>query len=81
MIYDQLQLRDAGFLRLKRMVTAAECPWLERDFLKGEIVYVYHRYTYGCITPGSIAVSYREGQDPFFQLPLDALEPAMARQC
>jgi len=32
---------------LKRTVTQEECPWLNRDYEKGEIVYKFYERTYG----------------------------------
>lgn len=61
-------------LRLKRLVTTDECPWLDRDFKQGEIVHQYTGYTYGCISPHGVGCSERDGETPFFELPSDALE-------
>jgi len=61
-------------LKLLRRVTTEECFWLGRDFEKGEEVFEYRDYTYGCITGNGIACCLKEGEDPFFELPLNALE-------
>ena len=60
-----------GRLTLSRDVTMAECPWLERDYAKGETVVRYTGATYGCIGAG-VACS-ETGGNPFFELPRDAL--------
>jgi len=60
-------------LILTRDVTVEECPWLERDFHEGELVFKYTGYTYGCCTYTGIACSL-DGDTPFFELPNDAIE-------
>ena len=57
-----------------RDVTQNECSWLERDYKKGETLYLYFGATYGCIGSGR-AVSEQEGETPFFEFPRDALFP------
>ena len=59
--------------KLIRDVTKKECPWLDRTFKEGEILYKYTGYTYGCIDEG-LAVSEKLNETPFFELPYDALE-------
>lgn len=60
---------------LSRKVTQEECPWLERDYEEGEIVYAYYGCTYGCVTPSGTACSEVEGETPFLEFPTDALRP------
>ncbi len=60
---------------LTRIVTQKECSWLERDFLKGEIVYSCSNCTYGCISPGGVACTLDSSGDyPFFELPEDSIK-------
>lgn len=59
--------------KLNRTVTKEECNWLDGDIPEGTIVYRFYGATYGCIGPG-IAVSYQEGQNPFFEMPYDSLD-------
>ena len=58
---------------LIRDVIQEECPWLDRDYKKGDYVYEYSGHTYGCIANG-IACCEVEGETPFFELPEDALK-------
>ena len=60
--------------QLVRDVTTDECPWLDRDFLVGEVVYPYHGNTYGCITFNGVAVTEVPDKTPFLEIPEDALE-------
>jgi hypothetical protein len=60
--------------KLKRIVSSIECPWLKENVNKGSVVYEYFGYTYGCIGPGGIACTKKDGETPFFELPFDALE-------
>ena len=57
---------------LSRDVTIEECGWLDKDMKKGEVVFFYSGYTYGCINEGT-AVTKEDGVLPFFELPDDAL--------
>ena len=57
-----------------RKITQEECPWLERGFEIGEIVYEYFGCTYGCISHSGIAISYFPDEDPCFEFPLDAIQ-------
>ena len=41
---------------------------------KGEIVFEYFDETYGVIASG-VAISRVEGETPFYEVPLDAIEP------
>ena len=48
-----------------------------RDVKQGETFYVFRLHTYGCIdTYNGIALSEGYDQYPFFEFPLDAIEPA-----
>lgn len=60
-------------LFLTRLVAKIECPWLDRDMLKGESVWSYEGPTYGCVSGNGRAVSMVMGENPFFELPRDAL--------
>lgn len=59
-------------LTLKRDVPKSECPWLDRDMKKDEIVYRFTGPTYGCIGAG-IACSKKQGKTPFFELPTNSV--------
>lgn len=65
-------------LTLTRDVTREECHWLDRDFAKGEHVYSFHKYTYGCVSGSGRAVSLVDDEYPFFELPRAALEASNA---
>lgn len=72
----KLRLRPEGsepIMTLRRDVTVAECPWLDRDYRMGETVHRYYGHTYGCITPSGIPVSEHIDKPPFFELPDDAV--------
>jgi hypothetical protein len=58
---------------IMRDVTPNECPWLSETIKGGTEVFEYTRYTYGCISPKGQAVSMKEDENPFFEIPIDAL--------
>lgn len=58
--------------RLLRDVKMSECHWLPRDLRKGETVSLYQGHTYGCISPGGVAVNVANHQG-FTEIPMDAL--------
>ncbi len=60
--------------QLTRDVTQEECPWLGRDFKKGETVFEYLQYTYGCISPSGKAFTEVFDETPFFELPIDSVD-------
>ena len=60
--------------QLTRDVTLNECNWLDRDYKKGEIVFEYPLYTYGCVSNHGVACSEKDSESPFFELPTDALK-------
>lgn len=63
-------------LRVTRLVKPEESPWLEREYLPGETLYVCNRYDYGCVNQavGFAATLDPNGDYPFFEFPLDAVE-------
>ena len=62
-------------ITLKRDVTREECDWLDRDFKKGEEVYLFYGATYGCISgDGKACTLSASGETPFFEIPNDAIE-------
>lgn len=69
-------MADKGNARLvlTRPVTRAECPWLDFDYPAGAIVYAYSGATYGCVSPSGRAVTEKDGETPFVELPRDALD-------
>jgi hypothetical protein len=60
-------------LRVTRTVTPEECPWLDETYWPGEILEEFTGATYGCVQATGVACS-RDGRNPFFELPADALE-------
>lgn len=61
---------------LTKNVSQLEHPWLSRDYLKGEIVYEYRGYTYGCLSQDGSGIAVTKSpndETPFFELPLEAL--------
>lgn len=64
--------RTPKLYKLIRNVTPSECRWLERIFLKDEIVHKFYGNTYGCVSDEGIACSI-DGDTPFFELPYRAL--------
>jgi len=59
--------------KINRKVTQEECPWLEETFEIGQIVFEYFGYTYGCVSPSGIPVTFALNETPFFEIPADAL--------
>ena len=62
-----------------RDVGPDEAEWLDRVYTKGETLWIFNGPTYGCITSHGIAVSEKPGQNPFFELPRDAVAMADSR--
>ncbi len=60
-------------LTLTRDVTQMECPWLDRDLPKGTNVWSYHGYDYGVVSSKGVAVTAKEAETPFFEIPSDAI--------
>lgn len=60
-------------LTLQRDVYREECPWLDEDLPKGTQVFKSTGPTYGVIGPSGIAVSMQPGEEPFFEVPADAV--------
>lgn len=60
-------------LKINREVTQDECPWMEEPLEAGTVVFEYLGYTYGCISPNGMAVTFASGETPFFEIPMDAL--------
>ncbi len=56
-----------------RRITQDECPWLPRDFEEGEVLHPFYGCTYGCIQPSGVAISEVPGQNPFLEVPRDAV--------
>jgi hypothetical protein len=62
-------------MKLNRTLTTKECHWLPRDLPVGTTIYPYTKPTYGCISRTGEAVSLTgENQDPFIEVPADAIE-------
>lgn len=65
---------DLDRLILIRDVSQEECPWLQRNYNKGEMVCIGTGFHYGCISPNGIGCA--ELTDPggcLFEIPKDAL--------
>lgn len=61
--------------KVTRDVTRDECFWLLKTVPSGTTVYEALKPTYGCCSPSGKPVSLnKDGDYPFFELPLDALE-------
>jgi hypothetical protein len=62
--------------RVTRDITPEECHWLSRTYKKGEILYEYIGYTYGCISPKGIAICDNPDgvTTPFHEFPKNAIE-------
>ncbi|WP_188051104.1 hypothetical protein [Flavobacterium sp. GP15] len=58
---------------LIRDVPQSECKWLKRDYLKGEVLYLYEGATYNCITTRGLPFSEEFDVTPFFELPRNAV--------
>lgn len=56
-----------------RNVSRKECSWLDKDFQKGDEIFKYSGYTYGCISLSGIACCEEKGKEPFFEIPTNAL--------
>lgn len=59
--------------KLTRDVTRFECPWLQRDYEKGETLRESTEFHYGCISPSGISCMELKENSPFFEIPKDAL--------
>jgi hypothetical protein len=66
---------DPQMYVVNRPVTPAECPWLDEILDKGTILYHFTGATYGCVA-GGLAVSRQPNQNPFLEVPRDALDRA-----
>lgn len=61
--------------RLIRDVLESECPWLERDYKKGEIIFECPLIIQGnFLLQESITCSEENWTSPYFELPKNALE-------
>jgi hypothetical protein len=58
---------------LNRDVTIEECYWLNEDLKEGTVIYRYLDCTYGCISSEGVAVTLKENEDPFMEVPWDAV--------
>lgn len=59
-------------LTLARDVLKKDHRWLDRDYKKGEQLYLFTGATYGCIGKKGLAFT-KTGELPFFELPATAL--------
>lgn len=58
---------------LTRDVSIAECKWLKRDFVKGEILHFYKDATYNCISKRGFPFTEEPNVNPFFEIPKNAV--------
>lgn len=58
---------------LTRDVLVSEYKWLKRDFLKGEILYLYEGATYNCISKNGFPFTKKLDTTPFFEIPKNAV--------
>ena len=58
---------------LTRDVLQSECKWLKRDFIKGEIIYLFEGATYNCISRNGLPFTIELNTEPFFELPKNAV--------
>lgn len=58
---------------LTRDIPLRESHWLDREYKKGELVYLFYGSTYGCISKTGLACTFNPGEGPFVQLPKDAI--------
>lgn len=63
-------------IELKRDVTQAECPWLHADLPAGTKLHTFGLHTYGCISSQGTAVSEKEDEYPFFEIPANSWKKA-----
>lgn len=74
MTIEEIEKQHSGAAYIvTRDVTPEECPWLDEPFTEGELVFPSKGYTYGAIGPSGVAVSRRQGEHPFIEIPLDAV--------
>lgn len=58
-----------------REITVEECPWLLSDIPANAILYACVKWTYGCISPGGVAMTLNsDGDYPFFEVPRNAVK-------
>ncbi len=55
--------------QITQNLNQTDYDWLPRNFKAGEIVFRYIKPTYGCISWGGVAVSEKENEEPFFEVP------------
>jgi hypothetical protein len=65
--------QDQELLKVNRLITTDECPWLREDIREGVYVHKYKGHTYGCLSKESVAVTLQKNILPFLELPKDAL--------
>jgi len=62
--------------KLKMDITQKECFWLDEDevYKKGDIVFSYDGFTYGCVTDSGIPIRRDPTIECFCEIPKIALE-------
>lgn len=56
-----------------RDISQTECPWLPIDIAKNTTLFKYINYTYGCISPEGVAISFEHNKEPFYEVPKNAI--------
>lgn len=57
------------------LIPEKEISGLSNPLTKGAIMYSYEKYTYGCISPNGIALTFdKNGGEPFIEIPKNAIE-------
>jgi hypothetical protein len=56
-----------------RDVTTKECHWLDENIKQGATVYKFYGHTYGCIASGIAVTLSPDGDNPFFEIPRNAI--------
>jgi len=71
---DNTKQKETEYLRLKlsKDVLKKDFKYLNRDFKKGELVYLHTGETFGCIGKNGLACTL-DGNLPFFELPAGVL--------
>jgi hypothetical protein len=62
-----------GKFKTTRDINSEECHWIDEPVKEGTEVYEYFGHTYGCISSSGMAVTLKEGELPFFELPYNSL--------
>lgn len=56
-----------------RDVAPSECSWLDSTLHKGLTVYEYNGCVYDCVSNSGIAITLKDNELPFMEVPLNAI--------